>query len=121
MSEAEIGKVAVVTGASKGMGRHFVTALRGAGWRVGIDSYTPGGRQTVALERFLRLESLEGRPNAFPNEHPDVIYALRAERLRFAGAREYGLTVVTALDLNRNLQPRNDQVNVYAGLTLRGW
>src|SRR3546814_7005226 len=28
------GKVAVVTGASKGMGRHFVAALVGAGMRV---------------------------------------------------------------------------------------
>lgn len=30
----ENNKVAIVTGASKGMGRHFVTALAAAGWRV---------------------------------------------------------------------------------------
>jgi hypothetical protein len=96
-------------------------AFGGAGWRASLDDYTPRGRLTIALERALRFDWLPVQPSGVTDVHPDVLYALRFEMLRFAGRRDYTVTLVPAVDLNRNLEPGADRYNLYAALTVRGW
>ncbi|CAN5747866.1 hypothetical protein BH11GEM1_BH11GEM1_33030 [soil metagenome] len=96
-------------------------AYGGAGWRLAVDDYTPSGRVTLGLERFLRFDAVVGQPSDAPDIHPDVLYGVRAELLRFAGARDYSITVVPALDLNRNLERGNDVFNLHVALTVHGW
>lgn len=96
-------------------------AYGGAGWRASLDDYTDGGRTTVALERALRFDWLPGQPPGATDVHPDVLYAVRFEQLRFAGRHDYTLTLVPAIDLNRNLVPGADRLNLHASVTVRGW
>lgn len=96
-------------------------AYGGAGWRIGVDDFTDRGRRTIALERALHFDQLLTRPIAFGDTHPDVLYGVRLELLRFAGARDYGVTLVPALNLNRNLERGNDRFNLYASAAIHGW
>lgn len=96
-------------------------AYGGAGWRLAHDAYDARGRFTVGFERSLRFDWLPGQPTPATDVHPDVLYALRVEMLRFAGARDYTITVVPAIDLNRNLVRGADRMNLNATVGIRGW
>lgn len=96
-------------------------AYGGAGWRFAHDTYDVRGRFTVGVERALRFDWLPGQPTPATDVHPDVMYAVRAEMLRFAGARDYTVTVVPAIDLNRNLVRGADRLNLNAAVGIRGW
>lgn len=95
-------------------------AYGGAGWRIGVDEFSPSGRRSIGLERSLRFDWL---PTLVPGapDHPDVTYGVRAEVVRFKGEREYGVTLIPAIDLNRNLVTHNDVFNLTAAITVRGW
>lgn len=95
-------------------------AYGGAGWRLGVDEYTSSGRRTIALERTLRLDWLPTLTTT-TDIHPDVLYALRAELLRFDGERDYGFTLIPSIDFNRNLVAHHDVWNLTAAVTVRGW
>lgn len=95
------------------------TTFGGAGWRIGLDDYTDRGRRTIAIERALHGDYLYGQPPI--DIHPDVLYGVRFELMRFAGARDYGITLVPAYNINRNVQRGNDQFNLHASVTVRGW
>jgi hypothetical protein len=95
-------------------------AYGGAAWRIGVDDYSPNGRRTISLERSLRFDWLPTDTDS-SLVHPDVIYALRAELLRFYGNTEWQVTVIPAIDLNRNLVAGRDVFNVTVGFTFRGW
>jgi hypothetical protein len=96
-------------------------AYGGSGWRLGIDDFSPRGRRSLAFQRSLRLDWLVGFPTGQTSVEPDVLYSLRAESLRFVGGREYGLTIIPAIDLNRNLQAHHDVFNLTAAVTFRGF
>jgi len=97
-------------------------AYGGAGWRIGVDTYTAAGRTTFSLERALRFDYLfGGGSNDTALVHPDVVYAIRGEMLRFRGKMDYTLTVAPAIDLNRNLVPHHDVFNLMASVTVHGW
>jgi hypothetical protein len=95
-------------------------AYGGSGWRIGMDEFTTAGRRSLTFERSLRFDWLPTLGNT-TLVHPDVIYDVRVELLRFRGAREYALTIVPAIDLNRNLVAHNDVWNLMVALTTRGW
>jgi hypothetical protein len=96
-------------------------AYGGSGWHFGVDDFTPQGRRSFTLERTLRLDWLPTLPAEHPQVRPDVLYALRAELTRFMGKRDITVSLVPALDLNRNLVDRHDVFNLSASVTLRGW
>ncbi len=97
-------------------------AYGGEGLRVGVDDFTPSGRRSIGLERSLRLDWLAGQPvDTAVLLHPDVIYDVRLEWLRFRGASDVGITLIPAIDLNRNLVASHDVFNLYAAFTIRGW
>ena len=99
-------------------------AYGGAGWRLGLDRFTPSGRRSLTLERTLRFDWLPGvGPDSAqaPLVHPDVIYDVRAELLRFDGRRQYAFTLIPAIDLNRNLQAGHDAFNLLAEISVRAW
>ena len=99
-------------------------AYGGAGWRLGLDRFTPSGRKSITLERSLRFDWLPGvGPDSAqaPLVHPDVIYDIRAELLRFDGRRQYAFTLIPAFDLNRNLQAGHDAFNILAEISVRAW
>lgn len=91
-------------------------AYGGSGWRIGLDDYTPAGRRSLSFERSLRLDWL---PTIGNSPHPDVLYALRQEWVRFGKRADYGLTIVPAFDFNRNLG--HDTANLAAAITVTGW
>lgn len=95
-------------------------AYGGSGWSFGLDEYTPAGRRSVSLERTLRFDWLPTRPST-TNVHPDVIYGVRLEMLRFHGRQDYGFTLIPAIDLNRNLVAHHDVPNLTAVVSARGW
>ncbi|MGH7618924.1 MAG: hypothetical protein ACREPM_17025 [Gemmatimonadaceae bacterium] len=96
-------------------------AYGGAAWRLGVDQYTPAGRTTISLERSLRFDWLPTETSDSTIVHPDVIYALRGEMLRFSRGAEWVVTLIPAIDLNRNLVAGRDVFNVTAAFTIRGW
>lgn len=97
-------------------------AYDGAAWRLGLDEYTPAGRRSITLERRLRLDWLPTLPaSATTGVRPDVIYAVRLEMVRFWGTRDYTISFVPAVNLNRNLIAGNDVFNLGAAFSLRGW
>jgi hypothetical protein len=95
-------------------------AYGGAGWRIGFDDYIPEGRHSISLERTLRFDWL-------PTEvvgtriRPDEVYALRAEAIRFHKGADYGITLIPALNLNRNLVALHDVWNIALAVSARGW
>jgi hypothetical protein len=95
-------------------------AYGGAAWRLGLDDYTPDGRRSISLERSMRFDWL---PTVADTSlvHPDVIYAIRVELLRFYGSADVGLSVVPAIDLNRNLVAGSNVFNVAVAFSVRGW
>ena len=95
-------------------------AYGGAAWRVGYDEYSVNGRMSLSLERSLRFDWLPTEPTTGAMPHPDVIYALRADLVRFSGKNDFTVTLIPALDLNRNLVPGNNVFNLTAAVTLRG-
>lgn len=95
-------------------------AYGGAAWRFGVDRYTARGRESIGLERSLRFDWLPTLAST-KGVRPDVIYGLRGEILRFHGRREYGVTLMPAVDLNRNMIVGNDVFNLNAAVTVRGW
>ena len=95
-------------------------AYGGAAWRLGLDEYTPAGRQSVSLERSLRFDWLPTRTDA-TQVRPDVVYAVRLERLRFHGRSDYSFALIPAVDLNRNLVAGRNVFNLTAVITMRGW
>lgn len=96
-------------------------AYGGAGWRVAVDDYTPRGRVTIGLEQALRGDWLPVPRDTTELVHPDVIYAVRGELLRFAGGRDYTLVVLPAINLNRNLVSRSDRLNLNVSVRVAGW
>jgi hypothetical protein len=97
-------------------------AYGGAAWRLGVDDYTPVGRTSISLERSMRFDWLPTLPT--PDStlvHPDVIYSIRVDALRFYGNDELGLTVIPAIDLNRNLVAGSNVFNIAIGITYRRW
>ncbi len=96
-------------------------AYGGAGWRAALDDYTERGRVTVALERALRFDWLPGQPTTATRVRPNVLYGVRLEMLRFVGRRDYTVTLVPAIDLNRNLLPGVERFNLHAAARVRGW
>ena len=96
-------------------------AYGGAAWRIGYDSFTPEGRRSVTLERSLRFDWLPTATASSGIVHPDVIYDVRADVLRFRGSRDYGITLIPAVDLNRDLVAGHDVFNLTAAVTVRGW
>jgi len=94
-------------------------AYGGAAWRIGVDDYTPSGRRTISLERSLRFDWLPADTDS-SLVHPDVLYALRFELLRFLGNVEWQVTLIPAIDLNRNLVAGRDVFNLTAAFTFRG-
>ena len=96
-------------------------AYGGSALRAAVDDYSAAGRLTVGIERSLRFDWLPGAPVTTTPVHPDVLYAVRAELLRFAGRRDYTFTLVPAVDLNRNLEPGAERFNLHAGIRIRGW
>lgn len=95
-------------------------AYGGAGWRVGVDDFTPAGRRSIGLERSLRFDWLPGLASSV-GVAPDVIYAVRFEMVRFAGKRDVVVTVIPAFDLNRNLVNGHTVFNLAVALSARGW
>lgn len=91
-------------------------AYGGSGWRIGVDDYTASGRRSTTFERSLRLDWL---PTLGNSPHPDVIYAVRQEWVRFGKKADYGFTIVPAFDFNRNLG--HDTANLAAAITVTGW
>ena len=96
-------------------------AYGGAGWRLGLDDFTPSGSRSITLERSLRFDWLPTLPLNGPMVQPDVIYDVRLALLRFDGNREYGFSLVPAVDLNRNLVSGHDVFNLLAEISVRGW
>jgi hypothetical protein len=96
-------------------------AYGGAAWRIGVDEYTPTGRRSLSIERQLRLDWLPTLAAGSGQVHPDVLYGIRAELLRFRGARDLGLTLLPAIDLNRNLESHHDVFSLTVALSARGW
>lgn len=85
----------------------------GAAWRIGMDQFDARGRLSVSLERRLRLDwSAAARPA--------VLWGMRAEVMRFAGAREFTVSVAPMLDLNHNLKPGHDVFNLNLAVAVRG-
>jgi len=84
-----------------------------------VDDYTPSGRRTISLERSLRFDWLPTDTDS-SLVHPDVLYALRFELLRFLGNVEWQVTLIPAIDLNRNLVAGRDVFNLTAAFTFRG-
>lgn len=85
-------------------------AFGGAAVRMTLDRYTTKGRSSWVFERALRLEG----------EHPDVIFSLRREVMRFVGTREITLSIAPAFDMNRNLEPGRHVFNLNASFAVRG-
>ena len=96
-------------------------AYGGAAWRAVMNQFTPAGRTSVAFERSLRLDWLPGTAVIPDATHPDVVWALGFERMRFSGKRDYTFSFTGMLDANRNLVHNNNVFNVRAALTVRGW
>jgi hypothetical protein len=96
-------------------------AYTGSGWRIALDDFSRNGRNSMTFERTLRLDFLPVGPAPVGLVHPDVLYALRLEALRSRGAHDVTLTLIPALDLNRNLVAGQNELNLYAAVTLRGW
>ncbi|HVZ50018.1 MAG TPA: capsule assembly Wzi family protein, partial [Gemmatimonadaceae bacterium] len=95
-------------------------AYGGAAVRAGWDDYDSRGRTSFTFERQLRFDWLPGTPSGV-TPHPDVIVSLRAERFRFVGDREFGVTVMPMLDLNRDLHAGQDRFNLAAAFSMRGF
>ena len=96
-------------------------AYGGEAWRLGMDEFSPAGRRSITLERSLRFDWLPGTPLDGTLVHPDVIFDVRAEALRFAGKHDYGVTLIPAIDLNRNLVAHHDVFNLTVAVVARGW
>lgn len=98
-------------------------AYGGSGWKVGVDEFTVRGRRSFGVERRLRLDwlpELAGVTNG-PQVHPDVEYGVRWEERRFAGKRDYGISLAPSLNLNRNLISGRHRFNLHAAVDVRGW
>jgi hypothetical protein len=96
-------------------------AYGGAAWRLGFDDYRPDGRTSISLERSMRFDWLPTLTMDSSLVHPDVIYALRVDALRFFGNDQLGLSLIPAIDLNRNLVSGNTVFNVAIAITFRRW
>jgi len=94
------------------------TAYGGAGWTVGVDLYHPGGRWTIDLSRSLRQDWLAGSQVSDPAV-ADVVYSLSLEAVRFHEGMEITAEFTPSLNLNRNLVPGNDVMNLRLGLAVR--
>ncbi len=94
-------------------------AYGGAAWRVGIDDFTPAGRRSISLERQLRMDWLP--TDTTTSVHPDVIYGVRLEAMRFRGKQDYGVVLIPAVDLNRNLVAHHDVLNLTVAVSAHGW
>jgi hypothetical protein len=96
-------------------------AYGGSGWTFALDDYTPRGRRSLAFQRSLRLDWLSSDTSTVRPVHPDVMYSIRAEMVRFTGANQIAMTLIPTVDLNRNLVGHHDVANLTAAVTLRGW
>jgi hypothetical protein len=97
-------------------------AYGGSGWRIGVDDYSPTRRVSVSFERGQRLDWIRTIPaDSVKGVHPDVVYAVRTELLRFGGRHDYVFTLIPAIDLNRNLAYKHDVFNLTAAVTVQGW
>lgn len=92
----------------------------GAGLFVRVDRYDPTGRWSAELARSLRFDWVRGLDGiGLGSEDPDVIYALELSHARFLGPVEIAVALTPALNLNRNLDPAEDVVNVRFDLSAR--
>ncbi len=96
-------------------------AYGGAGFRLGFDRFDTRGRQSLTVERSLRLDWLPGQLTTGKEVQPDVVWAVGGEAVRFKGRREFGLSVSTMIDLNRNLIQNHDVFNLRTAFSVRGW
>lgn len=96
-------------------------AYGGSGWRLGLDQFDTRGRRSLILERSLRLDWLPSQATASPDTRPDVMWAAGAEGVRFYGQREFGVSVTTTYELNRNLVQKHDAFNLRTVFSVRGW
>ena len=95
------------------------TAYGGAGWTVGLDLYHPGGRWTLDLSRSLRQDWLAGGQPAPDPAVADVVYSLSLQAVRFHRGTEITAEFTPSFNLNRNLVPGNDVMNLRLGLAAR--
>jgi hypothetical protein len=95
-------------------------AYGGAAFRTGIDQFTSKGRTSFTLERQLQLDWLPGTIVVPGATHPDVLWSVGAERMRFAGKRDYTVSLTAMFDMNRNLVAGHNVVNLRAAATIRG-
>lgn len=93
----------------------------GAGFRLGVDQFDTRGRRSLTVERSLRLDWLPGPTIAGLEVQPDVMWTLGGEAVRFKGRREFGVSVTTTIDLNRNLIQNHDVFNLRTTFSVRGW
>ena len=93
----------------------------GAAWRLGFDQYRATGRRSLTLERSLRLDWLPSLAAASQETRPDVLWSAGAETVRFRGSREFGLSVLTTYELNRNLVQKHDALNLRLVFSAKGW
>ena len=95
------------------------TAYGGAGWTVGVDLYHPDGRWTIDLSRSLRQDWLAGGQAAPDPAVADVVYSLSLEAVRFRRGMEITAEFTPSINLNRNLVPGNDVMNLRLALAFR--
>lgn len=96
-------------------------AYGGAAVRAGIDRYAPRGRTSFTFERSLRFDWLPTTPVPASGVHPDVLWTVGAEQVRFVGGRDYTFSLAGMADMNRNLVDGHTAFNVRASVAIRGW
>ena len=91
----------------------------GSAWTLGADLHSESGRWSIDLFQELRRDwsqTLSGGEG----DLADVIYGVRMEWVLFRQRQQLSMSLTPALNLNRNLRPGNDVLNVGAALSARG-
>ena len=96
-------------------------AYGGAGFRLGVDLFDARGRRSFVVERSLRLDWLPNLTSDGRAVQPDVLWAIGGEALRFTHRKEFGVSVLTMINLNRNLIRNEDIFNLRTTFSVRGW
>lgn len=93
----------------------------GAGAIVSVDYYSERGRNSVSLERTTLLDWIPHLGATGGVSGAEVRYGVRVEALRFAGARDIGISFGPSYTLNRSLEPGDDRWGLELGIRWRGW
>lgn len=96
-------------------------AYGGAAWRLGLDQFNASGRRSITIERTMRLDWLLSTRYESQNKRPDILWSLGAETVQFRGKREFGVSLQTTYELNRNLVQGSDGFNLRTVFSARGW